>query len=584
MLRKEILELLPESPGVYLFKRGNEILYVGKAKNIKNRVNTHRTTHAPFYEKADKIEYILTGTASEALLLEANLIKQYQPRYNIKLTDDKKYPYIAITKNEPYPRVFLTRNLLFKNADIFGPYMSASAIRKALKMLREIFPIRNCKYKLPSRRKINPCIEYHMGLCSAPCIKNRVPQMAYMRNVENIRKVLLGDLNPVIEYLQSEMKKAAESLNFEYAKLLRDRISSLHELKYHFYISSLKEGSIDIIGTFHTTKTAYFYVLFYRDGKIMNTAYFKMEKGTKDRENDVLSAFLSQYYSTISSTPEQIIIPILPENKQEIEETFGFKIELPHGEFIKTMQIAMKNAEEVALQEEHRKRRTHPALLELQTVFGLKSIPEKIECVDASQLFGSFRVASLVVMENGKLRKRLYKRYKIKKEEGKDDFSMIYEVTLRRFKRALKEKEKLPDLYILDGGVIQLQAALKAKKELGIKDVFFAAFAKRFDDFYLENGKRVMLPTRSFSLKLMKMLRDEAHRFAITYHRKLRDRESFRDFLDFVPEIGEKRKKALIEYFGSLKKIREATVEELKKVPGFGEKIAEKLYNFIHGD
>ncbi len=584
MIDERDLDFLPESPGVYIFRNGKEVLYVGKAINIKNRVNTHRINNAPFYLKSNRIEYILTNTESEALLLEANLIKQYKPKYNVRLTDDKKYPYIAITKNEPYPRIFLTRNLLLKDADIFGPYMSAGSIRKALKMLREIFPIRNCKYKLPSKRKINPCIEYHMGLCDAPCVKNSVQQEVYQKNVENIKKVLLGDLKPVIEYLQNEMKQAAENLNFEYARILRDRISALHELKYHFYISSLKEGAIDIIGMFQTTKTAYFYMMFYRDGKVMNTAYFKVEKTMKAPDDEILSAFLSQFYSSLSSSPEKVIIPIIPKNKSQLEKTFGFKIGLPDKTFGKTMELAMKNAEEVALQEEKRKKRVHPALLELQTAFGLNRAPERIECVDASQLFGSFRVASLVVMENGKLKKKYYRRYKIKKEEGKDDFTMIYEVTLRRFKRALKDKEKMPDLYILDGGLLQLKAALKAKYELGIQDVFFAAFAKRFDDFYLESGRRVMLPVRSFSLKLMKLLRDEAHRFAISFHRKLRNKESFKDFLDFLPDIGPKRKKALIEHFGSLKKIREATIDELKNVPGFGEKLAEKLYNFLHGD
>ena len=584
MLPEESIKLLPESPGVYIFKRGREVLYIGKAKNIKNRINTHKANNEPFFKKADKIEYILTNTDSEALLLEANLIKQHTPRYNIRLTDDKKYPYIAITKNEPYPRIFLTRNLLLKNADIFGPYMSASAIRKALKMLREVFPVRNCKYKLPSKRKITPCIEYHMGLCDAPCIKGKVSPDEYQHKVENIRKVLLGDIEPVVEYLKKEMKKASDELNFEYARLLRDRITSLHELKYHFYISSLKQGAIDIIGTFLSDKIAYFYIMFYRDGKIMNTAYFRVEKTPNDTELSTISAFISQFYSSLSLTPEKILLPYLPENKKELEKTFGFKIELAKGELVKTLELATKNAEEVALQKERKKKRVHPALLELKSVFGLNKVPERIECVDASQLFGTHRVASLVVMENGKLKKKYYRRYKIKAKDGKDDFTMIYEVTRRRFKRALDEGSQLPDIFILDGGLMQLKAALKAKFELGLDDVYFVAFAKRFDDFYLENGQRIMLPTRSFSLKLMKLLRDEAHRFAISFHRKLRNKESFKDFLDFIPDIGEKRKKALIEHFGSLRKIREATVEDLTKVPGFGEKLAEKLYNFLHGD
>ncbi len=575
-------EDIPELPGVYIFKLRAQVLYVGKAKNLRNRIKTHLVTSPIFVKKAEKLEYIITQTESEALLLEANLIKQYKPKYNIRLTDDKKYPYIAITKGETYPRIFITRNLTLKNADIFGPFMSAGAIRKSLKILREIFPVRSCKYKLPAKREIKPCIEYYMGLCQAPCVKNLVDTEEYRRNVENIKRVLKGEIETAIEYLNMEMEKAAEALNFEYAALLRDRIALLHELKYHFYISSLRKDSIDIIGSFPINGRTYFYIIFYRDGKVTGTAHFRTENPGKSTDEETISAFLLQFYSSFSTVPEKVITDVMPREKEKIEETLKLKIESQKEEFKNLLQIARKNAEEIALSEEKKRHREHPALLEIKDLFGLDKIPERIECVDASQLFGSYRVASLVVFEGGKPKKSEYRRYRIKGPEGKDDFKMIYEVTLRRFKRALLENTPLPDIYILDGGLMQLKAALKAKFELEIKDVLFIAFAKRFDDFYLESGERLMLPQRSFSLKLFKRLRDEAHRFAITYHRNVRNRESFRDFLDFIPDIGEKRKKALITYFGSLKKLKSATVEELEKVPGIGEKLAKKLYNIIH--
>ncbi len=577
-------EDIPELPGVYIFRSKEQILYVGKAKNLRNRIKTHITTSPSFVKKASELEYIITRTESEALLLEANLIKEYSPRYNIRLTDDKKYPYIAITKGEMYPRIFVTRNLTLKNADIFGPYMSAGAIRKSLKILREIFPVRNCKYRLPAKREIKPCIEFHMGLCQAPCIRNLVNPEDYRRNVENIKRVLKGDLKEAIEYLNNEMEKASENLNFEYAALLRDRIAALHELKYHFYISSLKEGSIDIIGSFSVKGRTYFYMLFYRDGKVVQTAHFRTENPDSNTKEEVISAFLLQFYSSLSTVPEKIITDTTPEDKKEIENLLNTKIESPDKEFKNLLEIARKNAEEVALNDEKKRFRVHPALMEIKKLFGLNRVPERIECVDASQLFGAYRVASLVVFEQGKPKKSEYRRYRIKGPEGKDDFRMIYEVTFRRFKRALLENTKMPDIYVLDGGLLQLKAALKAKFELGIQDVLFVAFAKRFDDFYLETGKRIMLPQRSFSLKLFKQIRDEAHRFAITYHRNIRNRESFRDFLDFIPDIGEKRKKVLIRHFGSLKRLKEATIEELKRVPGIGEKIATKLYNFLHED
>jgi len=582
MLKLNINDI-PERPGVYIFKSKTEVLYVGKAKNLKNRIKTHLLNKTAFVKKAEKLEYILTKTESESLLLEANLIKQYKPRYNIRLTDDKKYPYIAITQNEMYPVIFLTRNLTLKDAEIFGPYMSASSIRKSLKILREIFPVRNCKYKLPSKRAIKPCIEYHMGLCPAPCVQGLVDPEEYKKNVDGIRQVLKGNINKAVEYLEKEMKKAAEDLNFEYAASLRDKITSLHELKYHFYISSLKEGSIDIIGMRGVKDRTYFYIIFYRDGKVVQTAYYKMEHSPNTPTKDALFAFLSQFYTSLATTSEKILVPVLPEDKKALEETLGVSIEIPSKEFKKLLDIAMENAEEVALNEEKKRHKVHPALLEIKEIFGLSHVPERIECVDASQLFGAFRVASLVVFEKGRPKKSEYRRYRIK-TPGKDDFAMIYETTLRRFKRALSEGSGLPDMYILDGGLLQLKAALKAKFELGLKNVLFVAFAKRFDDFYIEDGGHIMLPQRSFSLKLFKRIRDEAHRFAITYHRNLRGRESFKDFLDYIPDIGEKRKKALLFYFGSLKKLRDATVDELVKVPGIGPKLAEKLYNFLHED
>lgn len=578
------LEEIPEVPGVYILKNKTQILYIGKAKNLRNRIKTHLQNAPNFIKKAESFEYIITHTESEALLLEANLIKRYSPRYNIRLTDDKKYPYIAITKNEKYPRIFLTRNLKLKNAFFFGPFMSASAIRKSLKILREIFPVRNCKYKLPSKREIKPCIEYHMNLCQAPCIKDFVNPTEYQKNVENIRKVLSGQIDFVIKYLSTAMKEASEKLNFEYAALLRDRITILHDLKHHFYISSLRKGSADIIGSFSEKNRTYFYIMFYRDGKVIGTAHYKTENPKYTDEEEVMEAFLIQFYSSLSTIPEKIIIDATIKDKEKIEKTLKTKIVSWESSFKKLLQIAKKNAEEVALSEEKRRNREHPTLLEIKELFKLNRIPKRIECVDASQLFGSFKVASLVVFENGKPKKREYRRYKIKRTDSKDDFNMIYEVTYRRFKRALSENTPLPDLYVLDGGFMQLKAALKAKGELGIKNTIFIAFAKRFDDFYLENGERIMLPPRSFSLRMFKRLRDEAHRFAITYHRKIRNKESFKDYLDYIPDIGEKRKTALLNYFGSIKNLRQATIEELKQVPGIGEKLAKKLYNLFHED
>ncbi len=580
-----IIENVPESPGVYIFKnKRNVVIYVGKAKNLRKRVKGHFEASSRFLKDADSLRFIITNNEEEALLLEANLIKKYRPHFNIRLKDDKKYPYIAITVNDTYPRIFLTRNLLMKNVEIYGPYVNAGVVRQSLKILREIFPLRNCKYKLPSSRKINPCIEYRIGLCPGPCIPGKITPYEYRENVENIRDVLHGRSDYVIGLLVERMEEAARDLKFEEASRIRDRIRDLRKLKDHAYIISRTSEVKDVIGLAIRGNTAYFYLLFYRNGRVNQTADFRMKVSKQAEAGEVLRNFLIQYYSTIQNRPPAVVVPFEFEDMASVEKALSFKILVKDASFSNLLKIANTNAEHTALSEKLKKGgRVHPAVSDIKNIFGLDCLPSRIECIDISQLFGTFRVASLVVFENGRPSKRFYRRYRIKTKSARSDFDMVYEVTKRRFARLQKEGGNWPCMFVIDGGSAQLTAALRAREELGIKNVFFAAFAKRFDDFYLENGRRLMLPANSFAMRLMKHLRDEAHRFAITYHRHLRKKGMIRDSIDGITGIGMKRKALLIKYFGTIDNVKTASIDELMKLPGIGKKLAVSIYNQLKG-
>ncbi len=593
------IKTVPEKPGVYIFKDKNgHVLYVGKAKNLKNRLRSYlQPQENPrlrvMVSKIRDLQLILTGSESEALLLEANLIKQYKPYYNIRLKDDKKYPYLKITIKDYYPGIFATRDLSDRDSIYFGPYTSAKALRKTIRMVRNLFPVRTCTYKLAPGKRFPACIDYHIGKCIGPCVVD-VPREEYMKLVNGIIELLSGRTTRVEKILEEEMKEAAENLEFERAAKIRDNLLALRELLSPQSVVSPNGKDLEVWGYALSRNFGVFVVLNVKTGKLVYKETFFVDTEPGISEIEAFEKFLWQYYSTATLWTNLIIVPELPPSVDylraylEKKTEKKIKIRKPVSDENSLLKLAMENAQkelEIEIQKlKIEDRAIHPSLFELKDLLKLDRVPERIEAVDISHTFGNNPVGSIVVFEKGYPKKSDYRKYRIKTVQGIDDFSMIHEVVKRRLRRLTKEGKRLPDIFVIDGGVGQLNQALAAARELGVQDVYFLAIAKRFDELYTQDGKVLMLPRRSEALKLIQRLRNEAHRFAITFHRDLRTKEGFVSFLDTIPDIGEKRKQALISYFGSLSRLMSASVEEIQRVEGIGPKLAQKIYYHLHGD
>ena len=577
---KEKVESAPHSPGVYLFKSGEEVLYVGKARDLKNRLKNYLTTPedpriAVLLRRANDLEYIITNSEEEALLLEANLIKIHKPRYNIRLKDDKKYPFIKIT-NERFPSISLTRNLKEPGITIFGPYVNAQSVRRTIRAIRKIFPIRTCKHKLPSNRKIKPCIDYQIGKCLAPCIEGRVSEEVYNNMVQNVIRFLKGQTSEIIKELEEKMKEAAAKLEFEKAKIYRDELLAITKLSKEQAVSRIGGENKDVCVVYRLGKSAIACILKIREGILVDRESYFLEVLEHDKEEEILKEFIVQYYSSASNPPDSVVIDQDFEEIDAVKSALKINIRTATDEERKLIEMAYENAKK-ELEEEIAKKKgakkVHPGLIELSELLHMLKVPERVEACDISQLFGDERVGSFVCFLKNRLSKSNYRKYKIKGEYI-DDPQMIYEVVKRRL-----DDQPLPDVIIIDGGITQLNAAKKAKEELKI-DVPMAAFAKRFDDLYLEDGRRIMVPKRSHLFTLLKILRDEAHRFAIQYHRKLRSKRLL-EFPYKIKGVGPKTIEKLMSYFGSIKKIKEASLEELKKA-NINEVTAQRIYEFFH--
>ncbi len=595
----ERIKTVPEKPGVYIFKdsRGN-VLYVGKAKNLKNRLRSYlQPQENPrlrvMVSKIRDLQLILTGSESEALLLEANLIKQYKPYYNIRLKDDKKYPYLKITIKDYYPGIFATRDLSDRESIYFGPYTSAKALRKTIRMVRNLFPVRTCTYNLKPGKRFPACIDYHIGKCIGPCIVD-VPRDEYMKLVEGIIELLSGRTTKVERILEEEMKKAAENLEFERAAKIRDNLLALRELLSPQSVITPNGKDLEVWGYALSQNFGVFVVLNVKTGKLVYKETFFVDTEPGISEVEALEKFLWQYYSSATLWTDLIVVPELPPSVDHLRAFLEgrterkIRIRKPVADENSLVKLAMENAQkelEIELSKlKIEDRSLHPALFELKDLLNLDRVPERIEAVDISHTFGSNPVGSIVVFDKGYPRKSEYRKYRIKTVQGIDDFSMIHEVVKRRLRRLIKEGKRLPDIFVIDGGLGQLNQAIRAAEELGVKDTYFLAIAKRFDELYTQDGKVLMLPRRSEALRLIQRLRNEAHRFAISFHRDLRTKEGFVSFLDMIPDIGEKRKRALITYFGSLSRLMSASIEEIRRVEGIGPKLAEKIYYHLHGE
>lgn len=612
---KEQLKKLPDKPGVYLMKDENgEIIYVGKSKSLKNRVGQYfrsQKGHPPKVKAMVKVikefEYIITDTEVEALILEANLIKKHKPRYNVLLRDDKSYPYIKVTLNEKYPRVLKTRRVIKDSARYFGPYINVDAVNQTLATIEELFPLRKCKRNLEQNNE-RPCLNYHIKKCLGPCT-GKVNHDEYMEMIDQIVLFLGGKQDILIKELEGKMAKAAQELNFERAAKYRDRINALKNLAEKQKIVSTSDADQDYISMAISDDKVCIMVFFVRSGKLVGREHYILE-GTEDMErSEILSTFVKQFYSSTSFIPKEILAHENMEDSEVIESWLSQKrqskvtVKQPmRGEKKKLLELVYKNALEYLTKFEEKinrdKEYSQKVLNEIKYILGLDHLPKRIEAYDISNMYGVFSVGSMVVFENGKPQNSGYRRFKVRTIEGPNDYGSMQEVLFRRFKRGIEENQMLkeqgisfekgkfsifPDIVLVDGGKGHVKAAEDVLVALGL-NIPVAGMVK--DDKHrtkglIYKGDEIYLEKRSYGFKLIAKIQEEVHRFAISYHKTLRDKSMVQSVLDEIPGIGKKRKKELLKHFGSIEKIRKASVKELKEVDGMNTKSAKSVYEFF---
>ncbi|HIE28651.1 TPA: excinuclease ABC subunit UvrC [Candidatus Poribacteria bacterium] len=605
------LSNIPASPGVYLMKDAEgRVIYAGKAVNLRNRVRSYfqasKTPHALTGEalrRVQDIDYIITDTEVEALILENTLIKKYKPRYNVKLKDDKRYLFVKVTVNEPFPGLYITRIVKRDGAKYFGPFARNSATRQTVKQLTKIFPIRACNLQLKesgNRHKV--CLNYSIERCPGPC-EDLADKEEYDQIVKNVCLFLGGKKELVIKELQKEMQTAAEKLQFERAAKIRDRIEAIEKTVEKQKLDSPDGDDEDVIGfaqkddlpaapSAAQTGEACVQVLMLRDGKLTGREHYFLT-GTQDATtSDILTAFLEQYYLESSFVPKTVILQDAVENPEAIQKWLSEKrgsnvsIHVPQkGQKRQLVEMAAKNAKSILKQKELNvvlKAGDNPSLLELQEILELPRQPQRIEAFDISNLGSDFAVGSMVVFEKGEPAKSEYRRFRIRTVEGQDDFAMMREVVMRRYFRAVEENAILPDLILIDGGKGQLNSAVDALKALNLDNLPTIGLAKQFEHIFVpDKSEPIILQKNNPALHLIQRVRDEAHRFAINYHRKLRSKDLTHSVLDEIPGIGPKRKEALLSHFGSIEKIQKASLDKLLAVKGMTHRIAERILKHL---
>lgn len=588
------LAVLPNKPGVYIMRDVHgKIIYVGKAIILKNRVRSYFRPTAQLLpkvrvlvSKVDSLETIVTANEMEALVLECNLIKQYRPRYNISLKDDKSYPYLKVTMQEEFPRVYVTRHLAKDGARYFGPYPDAGALHTVVQIIRAAFPLRTCR-KMQTNR---PCLQYHIKKCLAPCA-GLISREDYGAMIEQVVAFLAGKTNYLEKDIKIRMEVASDNLEFEEAAHYRDLLRALRKLGEE-QKAVVGEGNQDVIGLMQDGTGICIQVFFVRKGKLVGRDNFFLEQEDEQALPEVMTGFIKQYYNQATYVPKEILlnVPLVAEEQAVLLAWLSDKakskvdILLPQRGFKHDLlQMVEENAAKM-LQE--RLRKGHLALAsdeeaaeDLQKALGLIDPLERMDCFDISHTQGSETVASMVVFRNGSVSKKDYRHYKIKSAEGKpDDFKSMQEVVYRRY----RDGENLPSLVVIDGGKGQLSSALEVIRGLGLHEVPVIGLAKREEEIFVEGqSESIMLDKESPALHLIQRLRDEAHRFAITYHRKLRGKRNLVSILDHIDGIGPKRRQALWRKFESLDAMKQATTEELAAVDGMNSAVAQKLYDFF---
>ena len=602
------VDYLPTNPGVYLFKdRKGTIIYVGKAGNIKHRVSSYFRKPAgkdaktlTLVERIEDIETIVTDTEKEALILENNLIKEHRPRYNVKLRDDKNYPCLKLSVEEDFPTLCIVRRIKKDRSIYFGPYPSATSLRETLKLIRRLFPIRTC-LDTKFTHRLRPCINYEMGRCLGPCC-GKTDSVQYREVVHQVKMFLGGKNDDLLERLKRRMEKESEQLNFEAAARIRDQIEHIQKVIEKQKIVSRDFLDQDVIGFYRQDHTIVVYPLFIRAGKLLGGKGFTLPfSGIPDE--DVLDSFLHQYYREGRFIPKQVLIPKAVPDQDVVADWLtdlkGEKVRVlvpEKGEKKHLLDMATENAEKFLFAEAEVERNQQNLLETMKEDLHLTKLPRRIEAFDISNIQGVYAVGSMVSFEDGKAAKERYRHFRIKSIEGADDYGMMYEVLLRRYKRALEEND-LPDLVLLDGGKGQLHVAQEVFKELNVREVDLISLAKerviegthpaRVDKseekiFHPQYKAPLVLGRRSPLVHLLDRIRDEAHRFAITYHKKVRRKETIKSVLDEIPGIGEARKKEMLKFFGSVEKLKEATLEELAGAPKMNSTSAQTVHRFFH--
>src|SRR5271157_709659 len=605
-----ILDTLPNKPGCYQMKNANgEIIYVGKAINLRNRVRSYFQdgrdqdikTRQMVRHIAD-IQWIVVGSELEALILEMNLIKKHRPHYNIRLKDDKRYPYIKVHWADPFPKVTVTRQMLNAGARYYGPYTSVWAVHQTLDVLRRIFPYLTCD-RVITGKDARPCLYYDIKLCSGPCI-GAIDQAGYRQVIEDLSQFLEGRTGPIVDRLRQQMDTAAEELRFEQAATIRDQIQAIDKVVEKQKVISSEQMDSDVIAMARSDGEACVQIFFIRAGKMIGREYFILEGTEDEADNRVIGEFIKQFYSEAATIPPQVLLPNEVEEAQIIKQWLrtrrgGQKVELvvPRlGTPQELVEMASENASDtlkaLRTQWEADTNRQTEALAELQQELHLANPPNRIECYDISNTQGTAAVGSMVVFQQGVPSKNLYRRYNIKSASGPDDFASMEEVLTRRFKRWTAAQEVsapgekpdpsfslLPDLLIVDGGKGQLGRAVKVLEAFGLSGrVPVTGLAKQQEELFLPGrSESLLLPRHSQGLYLLQRIRDEAHRFAITAHRNRRSKAGLASRLEAVPGIGSARRKALLTQFGSIQGIQEASLEELERIPGISEEIAQSI-------
>ncbi len=587
---REIIRDAPSAPGVYIFRDKNgSYLYVGKARDISARLSSYLTSDDPrikaMLKRAASLEWLVMGSEAEALFTEASLVRFQKPKFNIRLAGGEYYPYIKITIQEPWPRIFPTRKLVEDGSVYFGPYPDAAAARATIQAIRSLFPIRPCRYSLPSRR-VSLCIYYHMGRCPGPCEKEVDPEL-YKSYIKGAIDLLSGKTADAEMELESAMARAAAELRFETAAVIRDRLLALR--KTLAAPAGFGEGgaSRDIVVLRAGGNLAAVILIALREGRSGVQERFLLEIPGESGPGEMMAAFLKDYYTSRPVNADDLACVPVPDERELLERVFSertnrrIRITSPSKRDERFVEIASLAAEEhLAIALEKTKKPVHPGLHEMAEVIGASGNIERIEAFDISHTSGRETVASCVVFVGGRPAKSLYRRFRIRTARPSDDYAAMKEVISRRMRRLLEEKQGLPDAILIDGGPGQLRAGLEAMEELGVS-VPAAALAKRYEELFLPDGGHIILPGRSKALLLLKRIRDEAHRFAVSYHRTLRGKKGMESILDGVEGIGPERKRALLKYFGSLERLRGASLEEIERVPGIGKKLAREIYEFL---